>query len=507
METRRIKRALISVYHKDGIKEIAQKLKELNVEICSTGGTYDFLKGEGIAVTAVEDLTGYPSILGGRVKTLHPAIFGGILGRRDNSTDIEHMEKYNIAPIDLIIVDLYPFEQYVASKADHSEIIEKIDIGGISLIRAAAKNYKDVIIVPCKELYSPLMQLLNSKGGESTLDERFYFAAEAFNISSNYDTAIFNYFNEEIKIPSFKKSVMEYTPLRYGENPHQKAVYYGSPEGFPAQLHGKEISYNNLLDIEAALELISDFNDTTVAILKHNNACGCASRESVKEAWEAALNADPVSAFGGIIISNRKIDLESANEMNKIFFEVVIAPEYDPQALEILKSKKNRIILIAGDNIISKEKFRSMFNGVLVQDRDSATESIENLKIVTSVAPTADQSSDLIFANKLVKHSKSNAIVLAKNKTLIASGIGQTSRVDALKQAIEKAGNFGFSLEGSVMASDAFFPFPDCVEIAHKAGVTSVIQPGGSVRDQESVDYCNANGLAMVVTGTRHFKH
>lgn len=507
METRRIKRALISVYHKDGIEEIARKLVELNVEICSTGGTYDFLKEISIPVTAVEDITGYPSILGGRVKTLHPKVFGGILGRRDNQSDVAHFSQYQIPEIDLVIVDLYPFEEYVASKATHQEIIEKIDIGGISLIRAAAKNYKDVIIVPCKEMYAPLQDLLNSKNGESTIEDRFRFAAEAFNVSSHYDSAIFSYFNEQTAIPVFKKSITTSSHLRYGENPHQQALYFGNEKSLPVQLHGKEISYNNLLDIEASIELIADFEETTVAILKHNNACGCASRPTLAEAWQAALDADPVSAFGGVIVANRNIDKATAELMNKLFFEVVAAPSYDQDALEILKEKKNRIILTYSPEILSATKFRSMFQGVLVQDRDTKSETAADLKPATNKTPDANQVEDLIFANKLVKHSKSNAIVLAKNKMLLASGIGQTSRVDALKQAVAKAKSFGFDLNGAVMASDAFFPFADCVEIAHQEGITSVIQPGGSIRDQDSFDYCNKNGISMVITNTRHFKH
>ncbi|MFA5848789.1 MAG: bifunctional phosphoribosylaminoimidazolecarboxamide formyltransferase/IMP cyclohydrolase [Bacteroidales bacterium] len=507
MEHKTIKRALISVYHKDGIAKIAEKLIESGVEILSTGGTYDFLKGLSIPVLSVEEITTYPSILGGRVKTLHPKIFGGILGRRDNTGDIESFKEYGIPEIDLVIVDLYPFEEYVASEAPRDVVIEKIDIGGISLIRAAAKNYKDVVIVPCKELYPLLTEILETRGAVTILEERAFFAAQAFNVSSHYDTAIFTYFNRDANIPVFKNSLNNSRPLRYGENPHQKALFYGKTEDLPVQIHGKEISYNNLLDIEAAIELISDFDDTTVAILKHNNACGCASRDKLSDAWKAALAADPVSAFGGVIISNREIDHETAAEMNKLFFEVSIAPGYSNEALEILKEKKNRIILINNKDLRSSRKFRSMLGGVLVQDRDSEVEREESLKSVTITAPDKKQSEDLLFANKIVKHSKSNAIVLAKDKTLLASGIGQTSRVDALKQAIAKAGEFGFSLESAVMASDAFFPFADCVEIAHKAGINSVIQPGGSIHDKDSIEYCNQNGVAMVMTSTRHFKH
>jgi len=507
MNNKRIKRALISVYHKDGIDKIAGKLNESGVEILSTGGTYDYLKSLSIPVIPVEDITTYPSILGGRVKTLHPKIFGGILGRRDVESDLKSFSDYQIPEIDLVIVDLYPFEGTVASNAPHEEIIEKIDIGGISLIRAAAKNYTDVVIIPCKEQYAKLSAILEERGAETTLEERLFFATEAFNVSSHYDTAIFTYFNREQGMQVFKHSIEESRSLRYGENPHQVARFYGKESNLPEQLHGKEISYNNLLDIEAAIELISDFTDTTVAILKHNNACGCASRSSLLEAWNTALACDPVSAYGGIIITNRVIDTATAKEMNTLFCEVIIAPGYEPQALEILKEKKNRIILVNKQDLRSGRKFRSLLGGVLVQDRDSAIETKESLKCVTETAPSEKEIEDLIFANKIVKHSKSNAIVLAKDNTLIASGIGQTSRVDALKQAIEKAHSFGFSIENAVMASDAYFPFSDCVEIAHKAGVTSVIHPGGSIRDNDSVVYCNDNKVSMVTTGTRHFKH
>jgi phosphoribosylaminoimidazolecarboxamide formyltransferase/IMP cyclohydrolase len=507
MDNKRIKRALISVYHKDGIGEIARKLNESGVEILSTGGTYDFLQKLSIPVIPVEDITSYPSILGGRVKTLHPKIFGGILGRRDIDSDLKSFSDYGIPEIDLVIVDLYPFEGTVASGASHEDIIEKIDIGGISLIRAAAKNYKDVVIIPCKEQYAKLAAILDERGAETSLEERLFFAAEAFNVSSHYDTAIFSYFNREQGMEVFKQSILNSRSLRYGENPHQSARFYGNDDKLPEQLHGKEISYNNLLDIEAAIELISDFTETTVAILKHNNACGCASRENLTDAWSAALACDPVSAYGGIIITNRPIDVATAKEMNTLFCEVIIAPEYEEGALEILKEKKNRIILINKDDNRSHRKFRSLLGGVLVQDRDMAVETKESLSAVTNNAPAESQIDDLLFANKLVKHSKSNAIVLAKDKTLLASGIGQTSRVDALRQAIEKAHSFGFSTDGGVMASDAFFPFADCVEIADKAGIKSVIHPGGSIRDNDSIVYCNEHGLSMVTTGTRHFKH
>ena len=506
MEQRTIKRALISVYHKDGIDKIAERLVGAGVELLSTGGTYDYIESLGLPVRGVEDVTGYPSILGGRVKTLHPKVFGGILHRRDNDNDSRQINEYDIPSIDLVIVDLYPFEKYVASGYSHEEIIEKIDIGGISLIRAGAKNYRDVIIVPSMKHYPALMELL-ANGAHSSLEERRRFAAFAFETSSGYDSAIFSYFNRAEQIESFRESCSESKKLRYGENPHQSALFYGEEHSLPEQIWGKEISYNNLLDIEAAIELIGDFEKTTVAILKHNNACGCASRETVAEAWEAALACDPVSAFGGIIISNRLIDKTAAEGMNKLFFEVVIAPEYSDEALEILKEKKNRIILINNKDLKKSRKFRSLLGGVLVQERDMAVEESADCKVVTTTSPNEKQLRDLTFANKLVKHSKSNAIVLTADETLLASGVGQTSRVDALRQAISKAESFGFSLNGAVMASDAFFPFPDCVEIADKAGIKAVIQPGGSVRDQESTDYCNKHGISMVVTGVRHFKH
>ena len=504
---RKIQKALISVYDKNLILDIANELVNLGIEILSTGGTQQYLSSHNIPVTTVEDITGYPSIFGGRVKTLHPKIMGGILYRRDESSDMAEREKYDIPGIDLVIVDLYPFEEYVAKDASEEDIIEKIDIGGISLIRAAAKNYNDVLIVAGKESYAELLDLLRGKKGLSSVEDRRRFAAKAFLKSSNYDTHIFQYFNRKEQIPAFTASETCATHLRYGENPHQKALYFGGAGSLPEQLHGKEISYNNMLDIEAAIELISDFDETAVAVIKHNNACGCAIGSTLKEAWESALAADPVSAFGGIIAANRTVDKATAEEMHKIFFEVIVAPDYEPEALSILEGKKNRIILRTANARPSAVKFRSMLGGVLVQERDTFKETPQDLKPVTDTHPTEEQTKDLLFANIIVKHSKSNAIVLAKDRKLLASGIGQTSRVDALKQAIEKAHSFGFSLEGAVMASDAFFPFPDCVEIADKAGVKAVIHPGGSIRDNESVDYCNAHGMAMVMTGHRHFKH
>lgn len=506
--TQKIKTALVSVYHKDGLEDILKTLSELGVNFISTGGTQSFIQSLGYECEAVENITDYPSILGGRVKTLHPKIFGGILYRRDEESDKKIIKSYNIPSIDLVIVDLYPFEETVASGASNEDIIEKIDIGGISLIRGAAKNYKDVIIVASQKQYRPLLDLLNEKKGYSDLEDRHRFAKQAFSVSSAYDSAIFNYFNEDAE-GALRISFDDAKTLRYGENPHQKGTFFGDFEEMFQQLHGKEISYNNLLDIDAAVSLIADFDETALAILKHNNACGMACRATVKESWEAALAADPVSAFGGIVVTNRTVDKEPAQVINEIFFEVIIAPDYTEDALEVLCEKKNRIIL--KQKLLEKQKqpmqYRSALNGVLVQDKDLSVQTPQDLTVVTQKSPTEIEINDLVFANKLVKHTKSNAIVLAKNKQLIASGTGQTSRIDALNQAIEKAGTFHFDLHGAVMASDAFFPFPDCVEIAHKAGVTAVVQPGGSIRDAESVAYCDENGMAMVVSGIRHFKH
>ena len=506
-ESKRIKTALVSVYHKEGLNEIITKLHEEGVEFLSTGGTRQFIESLGYPCKAVEDLTTYPSILGGRVKTLHPKVFGGILCRREVEQDLQQIAKYEIPEIDLVIVDLYPFEATVASGASEAEIIEKIDIGGISLIRAAAKNYNDVVIVASQAQYQPLCDILMDHGAVTTLEERRWFAKEAFAVSSHYDSAIFNYFDGE-EGSAFRCSANSQKPLRYGENPHQKGYFYGNLEAMFDQIHGKEISYNNLGDINAAVELIDEFGtDTTFAILKHNNACGLATRPTVLEAWKDALAGDPVSAFGGVLITNGVIDKASAEEINKIFFEVIIAPDYDVDALEILGQKKNRIILVRKPCELPKKQFRSLLNGVLVQDRDLKVETVDDLKPVTNKQATPSEIEDMLFANKIVKNSKSNAIVLAKGKQLLASGVGQTSRVDALKQAIEKAKNFGFDLHGAVMASDAFFPFPDCVEIAGNEGITAVIQPGGSIKDQLSFDYCNEHGIAMVITGFRHFKH
>ncbi|HBE39744.1 MAG TPA: bifunctional phosphoribosylaminoimidazolecarboxamide formyltransferase/IMP cyclohydrolase PurH [Bacteroidales bacterium] len=507
MSEKKIKSALISVYHKEGLNEIIRLLNNLKIRIFSTGGTFNHIDQMGIAAEKVEDLTTFPSILGGRVKTLHPSVFGGILARRENTGDMEQVAKYKIPEIDLVIVDLYPFEQTVKSTSDEEEIIEKIDIGGISLIRAAAKNYNDVLIISSRDQYQKLLELLREKKGFTSLNERRRFAAEAFMISSHYDTEIFKYFNNTEGIPVFRESINNYKQLRYGENPHQKGIFYGDMEHLFDKLNGKEISYNNLLDIESAVSLIDEFKETTVVIVKHNNACGAASRDNLRDSWADALACDPVSAYGGIIAANVIVDEISAAEIDRIFFEVIIAPDYTESAFEILKQKKNRIILRRKASLNILYNHRSLLNGVLWQERDNSTQTADDMKPVTPRVPDASEMSDLVFANIIVKHSKSNAIVLAKNRQLCASGIGQTSRVDALKQAIEKARLFGFELKGSVMASDAFFPFPDCVEIAHKAGVTAVVQPGGSVRDNDSTDYCSSHGMAMVFTGIRHFKH
>jgi phosphoribosylaminoimidazolecarboxamide formyltransferase/IMP cyclohydrolase len=501
-----IKNALISVYYKDGLAPVINELKALGVKIYSTGGTQEFIEQLGAAVTPVESLTSYPSILGGRVKTLHPKIFGGILSRRELASDLSQLEEYEIPEIDLVIVDLYPFEETVKSGADEQAIIEKIDIGGISLIRAAAKNFKDVIIISSKKEYASLLDILTTGKGASTLEQRKALAATAFNVSSHYDSAIFNYFNSGHP-GTFKQSIQASKVLRYGENPHQQGVFYGNLDEIFTQLNGKELSYNNLLDVDAAVTLIAEFTDTTFAILKHNNACGLSSRDKLVDAYKDALAGDPTSAFGGVLITNKPIDLATAEEVHKLFFEVIIAPAYDAKALELFKSKPNRIILEQKQTQVSSKSFRTLLNGVIEQDKDLKTETTTDLHTVTKVVPTEAEKRDLIFANKLVKHTKSNTIVLAKNNQLLASGVGQTSRVDALKQAIVKADTFGLSLKGAVMASDAFFPFPDCVEIAHKAGISSVIQPGGSIKDKDSIAYCDANGLSMVMTGTRHFKH
>jgi phosphoribosylaminoimidazolecarboxamide formyltransferase/IMP cyclohydrolase len=507
-DNKTIKNALISVFDKQGLDKIAKKLDELGVTIYSTGGTQSFIEDLGISVERVEDLTSYPSILGGRVKTLHPKIFGGILNRRANEGDQSQIAEFEIPEIDLVIVDLYPFEDTVASGASHADIIEKVDIGGISLIRAAAKNYGDVVIIPSKDQYEPFLNILNEGNGSTTLGQRKDFATASFNVSSHYDTHIFNYFTEK-NVSGFKASHFPAKTLRYGENPHQNGVFYGDLDGMFEKLHGKELSYNNLLDVDAAVNLMADFKDDkpTFAILKHNNACGFATRDTIHEAYLAALAGDPVSAFGGILISNTRIDAATANEINSLFCEVVIAPEFAEQALPILKEKKNRVLLVQKDIELPKKQFRTILNGVLEQDKDAITDKKADFETRTKTSPSVEEMTDLEFANKLVKHTKSNTIVLAKNGQLLASGTGQTSRVDALRQAIHKAKSFDFDLSGAVMASDAFFPFPDCVEIAHKEGVSAVIQPGGSIKDELSINYCNDNGVSMVFTGNRHFKH
>lgn len=503
----KIKSAFVSVYYKDGLEPIVKKLDSLGVSVVSTGGSYEFINKAGVSAGRVEDLTTYPSILGGRVKTLHPGIFGGILARRDNETDMKQVAEYKIHLFDLVIVDLYPFEETVASGASDQEIIEKIDIGGISLIRAGAKNYADVLIVSSRKQYDALLQILDRNEGVISEEERYRFALEAFNLTSHYDTVIFNWFNRRNDVDAFKQSILTGHELRYGENPHQKGIFYGDPGLIFEQLHGKEISYNNLLDIDAAITLIDEFEEITCAIIKHNNACGVASRPDLKTAWESALACDPVSAYGGVAITNKAIDETVATEMDKIFLEVVMAPSFTAGAIEILKQKKNRIILHRKSAHADSTSFRSMLGGVLWQERDRVNETAADMKPVTERHPTDEEYKDMVFANRIVRQSRSNAIVLAKGGQLCASGIGQTSRIDALRQAIDKARAFGLSLEGAVMASDAFFPFADSVSTAHEAGITAIVQPGGSVRDQDSIDYCNKNNVSMVFTGIRHFKH
>ncbi len=504
-----IKSALISVFSKDGLEPIVRELNSQGVTIYSTGGTEKFINELGINVVPVEDVTSYPSILGGRVKTLHPKVFGGILNRQNHDGDVAELAEYDIPQIDVVIVDLYPFEKTVASGASTQDIIEKIDIGGISLIRAAAKNYADVICVSSVNDYSEFLELITLKKGDLSQEDRQLFAAKAFNVSSHYDSAIFNYFNKDHNIAALKISETNGKVLRYGENPHQKGFFYGNFDELFTKLHGKELSYNNLLDVDAAVSLMDEFKGEapTFAILKHNNACGFAQRETLYKAYTDALAGDPVSAFGGVLISNSEIDKATAEEIHKLFCEVVIAPSFSNDALEVLKGKKNRILLILKDVEIPQTTVRTCLNGVLVQDRNTITDTVEGVQNATTKAPSTEELDDLIFASKICKHTKSNTIVLVKNKQLCASGTGQTSRVDALNQAIHKAQSFNFDLKGSVMASDAFFPFPDCVEIANQAGITAVIQPGGSIKDQLSIDYCNDNAISMVFTGTRHFKH
>jgi phosphoribosylaminoimidazolecarboxamide formyltransferase / IMP cyclohydrolase len=507
MSNKKISSALISVFQKDGLDKIVELLKSQGVKIYSTGGTQSFLESKGCTVTPVEELTEYPSIFGGRVKTLHPVIFGGILYRREEDSDQQQAEEFKIPTIDLVIVDLYPFEETVQKSGSEQEIIEKIDIGGISLIRAAAKNFKDVLVVPSKNEYLDLEELMISGSGTTSLEQRKKFALRAFAVSSHYDSHIAEYFNRSFDEPLLRISELKSKALRYGENPHQKGVFYGDYDSIFEQLHGKEVSYNNLVDIDGAVGLIEEFEDTSIAIIKHTNACGMAQGNSPLEAYEKALAGDPVSAFGGVIASNKEIDEECAEKMNELFFEVVIAPNYSEAALEILKRKKNRILLKKKRKLSGKEIIKSALDGILWQEKDQVSDNETNMRDVTIRAASSEEKKALVFANLIAKHTKSNVIVIAREGQLLGSGVGQTSRVDAANQAIEKAKKFGFDLKGSVMASDAFFPFPDCVEIADKAGISAVIQPGGSIRDKESVEYCDKNGMAMVFTGNRHFKH
>lgn len=508
MASVKITRALVSVFYKDNLEPIIHFLGKQGVEFVSTGGTQEFIEKLGYPVVPVEKLTNYPSIFGGRVKTLHPAIFGGILYRRENAGDLAQAKEYGIGPIDLVIVDLYPFEETVAKGGSEEDIVEKIDIGGISLIRAAAKNFQDVLIVSARTQYTQLLELLQSKNGTADLTDRKHFAALAFDVTSHYDSAIFSYFNQEQKLTRFKSSIQQGKVLRYGENPHQQGIYFGDLESLFDQLNGKELSYNNLVDVDAAVNLVKEFDgETAFVIIKHTNACGVATGVDVKTAYLKAFQADTISAFGGVLASNKKIDLAAAEELNKLFFEILIAPDFEPAALDLLKTKKNRIILKQKQSLTVTRQFKSLLNGVIEQDLDLKTDSKEDLKPVTKRIATANEVEALLFASKICKHTKSNTIILAVNGQLLASGVGQTSRVDALKQAIEKAKAFGFDLRGTVMASDAFFPFPDCVEIAHEQGIEAVIQPGGSIKDQDSIDFCDKHNMAMVFTGIRHFKH
>lgn len=508
MSACKITRALISVFYKDKLEPIVHLLGKQGVEFISTGGTQEFIEKLGYAVTPVEKLTGFPSIFGGRVKTLHPAIFGGILYRRSEGGDLKQAEEFNIAPIDLVLVDLYPFEETVVKGGAEDDIIEKIDIGGISLIRAAAKNFNDVLIISSRDQYEELLHILESKKGKTDLADRKKFAAMAFDVTSHYDAAVFNYFNQEFQISSFKKSIQHGRTLRYGENPHQKGIYYGDLDGLFEQLHGKELSYNNLVDIDATVNLLKEFKgETAFVIIKHTNACGVATASSVKEAYLKAFQADTISAFGGVLATNRTVDLPAAEEISKLFFEILIAPAYSEDALALLKSKKNRMLLVQKKDLSESKQSKSILNGMIEQDLDLKTDGVNGLKVVTKKAPSTSEIRALLFASKICKHTKSNTIILANEGQLLASGVGQTSRVDSLKQAIEKAASFGFKLQGAVMASDAFFPFADCVEIANRHGICSVIQPGGSVKDQDSIAFCDQHEMSMVFTGIRHFKH
>jgi phosphoribosylaminoimidazolecarboxamide formyltransferase/IMP cyclohydrolase len=508
MYSKPITRVLISVFYKDHLDPIIHALGKSGVEFISTGGTQQFIESLGYQVTPVEKLTGFPSIFGGRVKTLHPAVFGGILFRRDDAGDTGQAKEYGIGPIDLVIVDLYPFEETVAGGGSEADIIEKIDIGGISLIRAAAKNFNDVLIVASRDQYGDLVALLQAKNNSSDFTDRKRFAALAFDVTSNYDTAIFNYFNREQGLPAFKASFSAGTSLRYGENPHQKSTFFGKLDELFEQHNGKELSFNNLVDVDAALDLVAEFDKEPVfVIIKHTNACGAATGKSVAEAYQKAFQADTVSAFGGVLATNRKVDMAAAEAMNNLFFEILVAPDYEPAALDLLKGKKNRILLQQKKPLAKSRQVKTLLNGIIEQEVDWKTDSTDDLKVMTQRAPSASEVNALLFASKVCKHTKSNTIVLATEGQLLASGVGQTSRVDALKQAIEKARTFGFSLDGAVMASDAFFPFPDCVEIAHQHGIRAVIQPGGSIKDKDSIAFCDAHEMAMVFTGYRHFKH
>lgn len=503
----KIKNALVSVYYKDNLEPLIHALAANGVIFYSTGGTEKFITDLGYPVTAVEDLTGYPSILGGRVKTLHPKVFGGILSRRALAEDQAQLNEYQIPEFDLVIVDLYPFEETLQSGAAEKDIIEKIDIGGISLIRAAAKNFNDVVIIASKDDYPVLTTMIEENSGSTDLADRKRFAQKAFHVSSHYDSAIFNYFNQAEPLTVLKISETQAQALRYGENPHQKGTFYGNLDALFTKLNGKELSYNNLVDVDAGLALIDEFNTPTFAILKHTNACGIASRPTLVEAWQAALACDPISAFGGVLICNGELNAETATAINDLFFEVLIAPSFSVDALTILQAKKNRILLQRNKVELPQKQVKTLLNGYIEQDKDLQIEGPEYMTCVTNKQATTAELADLYFANKVVKHTKSNTIVFAKNQTLLASGVGQTSRVDSLKQAILKAEAFGFDLQGSVMASDAFFPFPDCVEIAADAGITAVLQPGGSIKDQDSIEMANQKGICMVTTGIRHFKH
>ena len=505
--TKPIRSALISVYYKDKLDLIVKELHKNNVTIYSTGGTLQFIESLGIPVVAVDALTGFPEILGGRVKTLHPKVFGGILARRDNPSDLEQIKKHDIPEIDLVIVDLYPFEETVKSTQNEQEIIEKIDIGGISLIRATAKNFKDTLIVSSRDQYEEVLALLQAKNGGSEVADRKLFATKAFMITSHYDTLIFNYFNRDAQLPVFKQSILGSKTLRYGENPHQKGVFYGDLTAVFEILNGKELSYNNLVDVEAAITLAAEFSEPTFAIIKHTNSCGLASRATISEAYAAALAGDPTSAFGGVLASNRKIDVATATQISELFFEVLSAPDYEPEALAILMQKKNRILLKVKNQEPRAKMFKSLLNGVLEQDIDNKSETRAEFKVATAKAPTEAEMSDLEFAIIAVKHLKSNGITIVKNKQLIGMGCGQTSRIDSLESALKKAKAFGFDVRGAVMASEAFFPFTDCVNIAHEAGIAAISQPGGSIKDQDSINAADANGQAMVMTGVRHFKH